>query len=244
MVVSRNDALSRRAFLVATGGFGLSAALAGLPNVLARQGWLGAALAAEGDLTRDTFSGYAACIVPGDDEYSVAQGVSTPEPGAVGAGAVRPMIATLDDFVPAPLVAGSTGLTLPASDGVATILNQLALEVNPGAGGAFQSPFARLSFEEKAEVSRRFETAPQFQDTEFAFVAGILPAFPALLGYSEAPVYEEGELTGRPVGWDLCRYDGPSEGWDEFKGYYRGRRRARRAHRFVKHSHGRSGRGR
>jgi hypothetical protein len=40
--------VSRRAFLAATGGLGLSVALAGLPGALARHGWLDEALAAAG----------------------------------------------------------------------------------------------------------------------------------------------------------------------------------------------------
>ena len=231
-------ALSRRAFLAAAGGLGLSAALAGLPDALARHGWLDEAAAADIDLTRDTFNGLAAFVVPGDDDYSEAQGVSTPEPGAVGSGAVPKIIDAFDHFVPAPLVAGSTGLTAPASGGVAALVNAIAPQVNPAASnGSFLSPFARLSFKEKGEVFRRFESDPALADTEFRFAAGILPGFFAFFAYSEAGVYENGRLTGTPLGWQLSGYGGPSEGWNELKGYYRGRRAARGAHRFVKHRH-------
>jgi hypothetical protein len=231
-------ALSRRAFLAAGGGLGLSVALAGLPEALARHGWLDVAAAADSDLTSDTISGLAAFIIPGDDEYSVAQGVSTAEPGAVGAGAVPKTIEALDRYVPAPLVAGSSNLTIPASGGVASLLNAIALQVNPSASaGGFASPFARLSFAEKGEVFRRFESDPTLADTEFRFVAGILPGFIGFLGFSEAGVYENGKLSAVPVGWRLSNYGGPREGWKELKGYYRGRRRARGAHRFVKHKH-------
>lgn len=234
----QEHALSRRAFLAATGSVGLSAALAGLPDALARHGWLDEAIAVEPDLTRDTLNGLAAFVVPGNDEYSVAQGVSTPEPGAIGAGAVPEIIDALDHFVPAPLVAGSTGLSAPASGGVATLLNAIALQVNPGASsGSFLSPFARLSFKEKGEVFRRFESDPTLADTEFRFVAGVLPVFFAFFAYSEAAVYKNGKLTDTPLGWKLSGYGGPSEGWKELKGYYRGRRAARDAHRFVKHRH-------
>jgi hypothetical protein len=230
--------LSRRAFLAGTGGLGLSLALAGLPDALARHGWLDVAAAQDGDLTSDTISGLAAFIIPGDDPFSVAQGVSTPEPGAVGAGTVPAIIDALDKFVPAPLVAGSTGLTVPAAGGVAALLNAIALQVNPGASsGSFLSPFARLSFNEKGEVFRRFESDPTLADTEFRFVAGILPGFVGFLGYSEAGAYENGKLSGTPVGWQLSGFAGPAEGWNELKGYYRGRRSARNAHRFVKHRH-------
>jgi hypothetical protein len=231
-------AVSRRAFLAGTGGLSLSVALAGLPDALARHGWLDAALAQEGDMTLDTLNGLAAFIAPGNDEYSVSQGVSTPEPGGVAAGVATALAEGLDDFVPAPLVAGSTGIAVPASGGVAGLLNAIALQVNPGASnGGFLSPFARLRFAEKGEVFRRFESDPTLADTEFRFVAGILPGFVGFLAYSEAGVYENGRLTGTPVGWQLTRFGGPSEGWNELKGYYRGRRAATQAHRFVKHRH-------
>jgi hypothetical protein len=230
-------AVSRRAFLAAGGGLGLSVALAGLPDALARHGWLDVAAAADPDLTRDTINGLVAFIIPGDDEYSVAQGVSTPEPGAFAAGATAKTIEALDQYVPTPLVVGSTTVTIPASGGVASLLNTIALQVNPSAGAGGGSPFARLSFAEKGEVFRRFESDPTLADTEFRFVAGILPGFVGFLGYSEAGVFENGKLTGTPVGWRLSSYAGPREGWKELKGYYRGRRRARGAHRFVKHRH-------
>ncbi len=238
MGIAQQREFSRRAFLATAGGLGLSAALAGLPSALSRLGLLDEASAADADLTRDTISGLAAFVVPGNDEYSRAQGVSTNEPGAVEAGAVPGFIATLDDFVAAPLVGGETELTVPVSGAVATLLNEIATQVNPAsARGSFPSPFARLSFEEKAEVFRRFESDPAFADTEFRFVAGILPGFAAFFTYCEAPAYEGGRLTRTPVGWQLANYDGPSDGWNEFKGYYRGRRAARRAHRFVRHEH-------
>jgi hypothetical protein len=224
--------------LAGTGGLGLSMALAGLPDALARRGWLDIAAAQNGDLTSDTISGLAAFIFPGNDEYSVAQGVSTPEPGAVGAGAVPKIVDSLDRFVPAPLASGSTGLAVPAAGGVAALLNTIALQVNPGASsGSFLSPFSRLSFVDKGEVFRRFESDPTLADTEFRFVAGILPGFVGFLGYSEAGAYENGKVNGTPVGWQLSGYGGQSEGWNELKGYYRGRRSARNAHRFVKHRH-------
>ena len=32
------------------------------------------------------------------------------------------------------------------------------------------------------------------------------------------------QLTGTPVGWTLTGYGGASDGWDELRGYYQGRR--------------------
>ncbi len=228
----------RRAFLAGAGGLTLSAALAALPAGLAKRGWIDEAAAAEPDLTRDTINGLVAFITPGDDEYSVAQGVSTKGPGGIAAGATGPIIETLDRAVPAPLVGGSTGATLPASGGVAQLLNNYATQVNPAASrGGFISPFARLSFEEKGEVFRRFESDPAWEGSAIRNLSGLLPAFPAFITFSEAPVFEDGTLTEEPLGWRITGYGGRSDGWDELKGYYGGRRRAKKAHRFVRHRH-------
>jgi hypothetical protein len=160
------------------------------------------------------------------------------------------MIATLDRSVPAPFVGGSTGATVPASGAVAQLLNSYAIQVNPAAsGGGFLSPFARLSFQEKGEVFRRFESDPAWEGTSVRNLAGLLPAFTAFLAFSEAGVFRDGELTGTPLGWRISGYGGVSDGWDELKGYWGGRRAAANAHRFVRHRHPRrrrrrSGRGR
>ncbi len=105
--------------------------------------------------------------------------------------------------------------------------------MNAGASGPFASSFANLKFAEKAEVLRRIESEFESQagGTEFAFVAGILPGFATFLTFSEAGVLDAatGELTGRPVGWELTNYAGTSDGWPEFRGYYQGRRRVKGA---------------
>src|SRR4051794_19717306 len=146
--------LSRRTFLQRTGLAGLAAAL---PGLLQARGLVDEALAQSADLTVDTLNGLVAFIAPGDDAYSVAQGQSAPGPGGIGAGAVPTFVKSLDNFVPAG-TATSGDRSIPASSGVATLLNSYAAQVNPAAaGGAFPSPFARLSFAEKAEVFKRFE---------------------------------------------------------------------------------------
>ena len=59
-------------------------------------------------------------------------------------------IRNLDAFVPVAIPGAGTE-TLPASGGVAMLLNRYALEVNPAAAeGDAISPFARLTFDEKA----------------------------------------------------------------------------------------------
>jgi hypothetical protein len=232
--------LSRRVFLGRAGALGVAAALAGLPRALDEHGLLESAYAAEPDLVRDTFNGLVAFIVPGNDEYSVAQGHSTPTPGGIAAGATGALISGLDSYVPAPLTAGASGITIQASGGVANLLNSFALQVNPApARGGFASPFARLSFAEKGEVFRRLESDPAFADTPFRFVAGILPGFTSFLSFSEAGVFDARgkRATATPVGWLLSGYGGPREGHRELRGYYRRRRSVRGGHRSLRRTH-------
>jgi hypothetical protein len=220
-------ALSRRTFLAGAGGTALAALLAQLPDLLGARGLLGVAEAQSADVTTDTLSGLVAFILPGDDEYSRAQGTATREPGGIAAGTVPVFIDNLDKFVPA--AAGGTTVTVPASGGVATLLNDFALQVNPAAAsGSFASAFARLSFDEKAEVFRRFEADESTASAlnEIKFVSGILPGFVAFLAWSEAGVIDPAtrQPRTRPVGWQLSGYAGQAEGHAEMKGYYEGRK--------------------
>src|SRR5690349_538731 len=111
---------SRRGFLGDALWAGLAAALVQAHGFAKDQRWLGAAQAATTDLTRDTFNGLLAFVVPGSDAYSVSQGVSTAEPGGVDAGAADVLIATVDE---------STPFVPSFSAQVATILNNLAQQV-------------------------------------------------------------------------------------------------------------------
>jgi hypothetical protein len=142
-------------------------------------------------------------------------------------------IRNLDAFVPVAIPGVGTE-TLPASGGVAVLLNRYALEVNPAAGeGNAVSPFARLTFAEKAEALRLLEADPLWDGTEFKFVSGILPGFVGFLAWSEAGVIDPDTRRpkSKPVGWKLSKYDGPAEGHPEFRGYYRGHKSARRRRR-------------
>jgi hypothetical protein len=134
--------------------------------------------------------------------------------------------------------------TLPLSLPIASMLNLLATKVNPLAvNGIFLSPFARLTYAEKAAVFELIETpVPDLVallDAQFPeplkesvsgllkFVGGALIEFATFGAYGEYAVFDERTrtLTGRPVGWRLTGYQphGPVEGWDEFIGYYQGR---------------------
>src|SRR3954451_3317754 len=219
--------VSRRAFLQRAGLFGAAFAGFDLVALLDRKGLLATAQAASADLTVDTLSGLVAFVVPGNDEYSVAQGEKANGPGGIEAGGVEALISGLDRYVPVTTLGGNQAL--PASGGVATLLNNYAVEVNRAAsGGAFRSPFARLSFKEKAKVFDLFEGDPSLEETEIRFVAGILPGFCAFVSFSEVAVRQpDRKLSKRPVGWGIAHYGGPAEGHPELRGYYRGHKKAK-----------------
>jgi hypothetical protein len=151
-------------------------------------------------------------------------------------------VRNVDDALLALLANGDT---LPASLAVALLMNFLATAVNPAAvNGAFLSPFARLSYAEKAKAWQMLEgpdsdlvaqldaNMPQPLQSSVSgllkYVGGALLEFAGFGTYSEWAVFDQstGALTGRPVGWTLTGYqpDGPVEGWNEFKGYYQGRK--------------------
>jgi hypothetical protein len=205
--------LSRRDFLALTGQLAAALALVPASGILSERGWLNLAYAAEPDLVHDTVNGLIAFIVPGPDTYSVAQGVSTPEPGGIDAGIIEVLIEGADKSQPSPP---------PASAVIATILNDVAQQVNPSPSGPFLSPFANLSFAEKVTVFAIMESYDPLKQ-----LAGTLLFFVAFLAYSEAGVFDPGTetLTGQPVGWTLSGYEGMADGWDEFIGYFENRKK-------------------
>jgi hypothetical protein len=184
-------------------------------DFLAGRGWLEAAEAAPADLIHDTFNALLAFVVPGSDEYSIAQGMSTAEPGGVDAGAIDVLLATLDETTP---------FVPQFSMIVAGVFNGLAQVINPSAAGPFPSPFARLSFAEKAAVFQIMDATDSLKA-----LAGILPAFVAFFCYSEAGSFDPAtrSLTGPPLGWRLSSYRGVADGRAEFLGYFRNRREVR-----------------
>jgi len=290
----RRRGLNRRQFLARTGVLGAATLLA--PAVLfgRRAEEAGAASLFDmlapvlRDLSRDTFAGLGAFVVPGPDAYSVAQGVSTPSAGGVAAKAPEFLMNALDHFYPLPddvvrlvVEALGTGLsdlplavpggllrlplplirdlgdalqvvlrnddTLPLSLPIALMLNQLATLTDPGSlVGPFVSPFANLSFADKAAAFRLLEedtatlvaliddglTEPARQSVSglLKFLGGALLEFSAFGAFSEWGVLDARTrtLTGVPVGWRLTNYLAstgfrPVEGWDELKGYFEGR---------------------
>jgi len=161
----------------------------------------------------DALNGLLAFIVPGSDSFSIAQGVSTANPGGVDAGGLDVLIEALDLAGPPPPPFTET------STAVASILDQFATIVrgNPTVG------FADLTFAEKMAVFQALEAIPQL-----APLAGVLPALTGFIAVSEAGVFDPATrtVTSRPVGWELTGYQGVADGRDEFVGYYQNRRKA------------------
>ena len=208
--------LSRRAF-IGRAAVLAAAALAPLPRAAARAGFVTAE--ASRDVVLDTLDGVVAYVVPGDDRFSAAQGVSSARPGGVAARGAEGVRATLDAVGPG------------IGDAAVTVLNGFARAVDPAAdgraaGAGFSAPFAALSFAAKDDV---FERLTQSVDETFRMLGGLLPAIAAFVSYSEYGALAPGghALTGRPVGWELSGYEGAADGRAEFRGYYGGRRRAR-----------------
>lgn len=288
--MATRHALSRRVFLARIGLLGAAASSGGLlrpvtagAQILPLPGLVDLLRQLLADLSRDTFDGLSAFVVPGPDRYSRAQGTPRDEPGGIQAKATDFTMAALDNFVPFPqeladpvATALTTGIsdlgidlpdvllgllplpvdtldealrvllendeTLPLSLVVALLLNLLATQVNPAAvSGLFLSPFARLSFAEKAAAFSLVEGPDAdlvaLLDTELTeplrgsvsgllrFVGGALLEFPVFGSYNEFGVFDPTtkSLRATPVGWELTAYGGVSDGWDEFLGYYQGR---------------------
>jgi len=207
--------LARRAFLTHAGHLaGAGAVIQPLTLSFSPERAMAAALV-ENDLVRDTMNGFVALVVPGPDEYSVAQGISTLEPGGVDARTGDFLIGALN--LSAPFVPGFAST-------VADILNDIASQVNPAAAGPFLSPFARLSFAEKAAVLSTMEEIDSLKS-----LAGVLPAIVAFITYSEASTFDPvaRTVTGQPIGWSLSNFGGVADGRNDFQGYFRHRRTAR-----------------
>jgi hypothetical protein len=211
--------LSRRRFLRHAGLTAAAMALLQAPQVLSGRGWIQPVYAADPHLVRDhTYNGLLAFVVPGNDPYSMDQGVSTKKPGGVDADITDVLIASMDQAVP---------FRPNFSVELAGILNFVAQQVNASASEPFSAPFANLSFPEKVKVFAFLEGGVVPELRPFAPLAGVLLQFVAFLVYSEAGVFDPNTrtLTDRPLGWKLSNYEGVADGRDEFKGYYQDRRK-------------------
>ena len=234
------SSVTRRQFLVRCG---VLAALAEVPGLLALSKW-SPAHAESPDLVWDSLNGLVAFVLPGDDPFSVAQGQTAPGPGGVAGGTVEGVVSVLDHVVPLPDTAGANDQSIPLAAAVAGLLDAVAVVVNPlaavaGAGPSL-SPFARLPFGDKAKVMQLLEGVdlPDVALPEpltrvsgnLTYLFAILPALVAFTAAGESAVFDPGTkaLTSRPLGWQLSNHrpNGPTDGWDELKGYWQGRRKA------------------
>src|SRR5688572_24432098 len=139
--------LSHESVLARAGSLGLSTALAELPALLQARGLDDQARRLPASHAKDTLSALVAYVLPGDDAYSLAQGVSHPAAGGVEAGTVPLLTEALDRFAP------------NAAAGISVLLNDYARGVDPDAGRRRfpRTAFACLAHAHKSEVFRRFQ---------------------------------------------------------------------------------------
>lgn len=211
---------TRRQFLAGTAG--TAAALLGVTFLFSAQAT--ARPAAGVPPVRDTMCGILAFVAPGNDPYSRHQGTSTDRVGGATDGAAASLEHTFDHASPVPLLGRAAG-NLPGAAAVAALVNMYAVTVDARSlTGPFAAPFANLSHASKARVFELLDSEPQFTGTMLTYVVNAIPTLAAFAAYSEVSAFDPGRrvLTGRPAGWELTRYDGVGDGWDEFEGYYRG----------------------
>jgi hypothetical protein len=209
---------SRRAVLA---GVPSAAALAGLSA-----GTAGTAAAAPADdYIAQAFKALAAYVVPGNDPYSAQQGLTAPRPGGVAAG-TDVMLEESYDRAIGIAVAPSLQINAPGALGFALVLEIFARGRYPAQlAGPFLHPFANLTHPRKAQVLADIDTEQLIEDSAIGYAFGTLITLAAFGCYGERGVYDPATRTlrGRPVGWDLSSYDGVSDGWPEFRGYWEGR---------------------
>ncbi|SUE13870.1 Uncharacterised protein [Rhodococcus gordoniae] len=211
---------NRRRFLA--GMATTMAALVGTAGVFARES--AASPPSETPPVRDTINGVLAFVVPGNDLYSHQQGVWTDRPGGVTVGTAESLERTLDQASPMPLLGPEAG-NLPGAAAIAVLLNTFGVTADPrSVSGPFAAPFANLSHAAKAQVLEWLDTDPRFEGLVLKFMVNAIPTLAAFAAFAEVSAYDRArrQITGRPVGWELSRYAGPSDGWDEFLGYYGG----------------------
>jgi hypothetical protein len=172
---------------------------------------------------------------------ALARGMA--EQGEDGSAVPAREVGRLDEALQAVL---ANEQAVPVTLLVALLLNHLATQVRPSsvAGPFPASPFANLTYVEKAEAWRILEedTAEvaaaidaDLDEPSRASLSGLLsllgsalPTYTAFATFSEYGVFDRATLraTARPVGWELSSFQpgrtAPVDGWDELKGYHEG----------------------
>jgi hypothetical protein len=167
-------------------------------------------------------------------------------PGGLLGGILLPSIVTIGLVEDAVMFLVQNDSDAPLSLSVALLLNYVATVVQPASlHGAFLSPFARLSFAQKAHAMQQIETTqsqlvalldsrlPQPLQSSVSgllqFLGGALHEFAAFGCFGESQRFDPATrtVTARPVGWQLTGFlpdDQPGEGWPDLLGYYQNRR--------------------
>ena len=203
------------------------AVIAGVPSTSALVALAaGQAAAAPDDYVAQAFKALAAYVVPGDDAYSAQQRVTAPRPGGVAAGTDRMLRATYDKAL-GVAVAPMLSINAPGALGVSLVVDLFTRTRFPLAflAGPYLHPFANLGHAAKGLVLGDVDLDPVLAATPLGYAFGTPIALAAFGAYSEFGVLDPATRrpAGRPVGWDLARYDGVSDGWPELRGYWKGR---------------------
>lgn len=218
---SVSSAVSRRHFV---GGAAAVAGVAGIASVPL----LNAPAASAADSSIDqAFNALAAFVVPGNDEYSRRQGVFTGRRGGVANGGGKVVQNVLNAGL--PIVIAELSISAPGALGFSLILRYYTFQEHAGSAfGPFGHPFANLKWKQKRDVLDAIDTSGVFKDTPITYSANSLATLAALGGFSEGTslVVRQGQVntvSGTPVGHELSKYQGVSDGHPEFIGYYQDR---------------------
>jgi hypothetical protein len=199
--------------------------LLGVPAGAAAALAVGSSPAVAGDdYPAQAFKALAAYVVPGDDGYSVQQGLTAARPGGVAAGTDVMLRETYDRAI-AIGVAPAFAVNLPGAAGIALLLDVFTHARFPQVpAGPFQHPFANLRHDQKALVLADLDTEQLLEDSVIGYAFGTVITLGAFGCYGERGVYDPATRTlrARPVGWQLSQDDGVSDGWPELRGYWAG----------------------
>ena len=210
-------AVSRRGVLAGTGA---AIALTSLSPAPAR--------AAVDDYVTAAFNGLASYVLPGDDAYSVRQARTRSGPGGVAAGTAGHLKLGYDRAITVA-AAPPFGVNAPGALGIALVLDVFTKTHYPLESiGPFLHPFANLTHDRKAQVLADLDRDPILVRLPIGYGFNTIITLTALGCFSEFGVFDPvtRRLTGVPVGWQLSKHPGVSNGWPEFQGYWAGRRQA------------------